>query len=82
LQGNLWTETVSSEKRLQYLIYPRIAALAEAEWTADSIKNDTSFNVRLKTQLLFYQQKKIYYYNPFDPTEHPEAIDIIKKEED
>jgi hexosaminidase len=82
LQGNLWTETVSSQKRLQYLIYPRIAALAEAEWTADSIKNDTSFNMRLKTQLLFYQQKNIYYYNPFDPAEHPEAIDIIKKEED
>ena len=58
LQGNLWTETVISKKRLQYLIFPRMAALAEAGWTAGSAKNDDQFNTRLKAHLLLYDKGK------------------------
>lgn len=79
LQGNLWTETVISKKRLQYLIFPRMAALAEAGWTAGSVKSDSDFNTRLKTHLLFYDKDNIYYYNPFHPDQHPEVIDVRKK---
>jgi hexosaminidase len=79
LQGNLWTEKVISKKRLQYLIFPRMAALAEAGWTAAPAKNDTGFNTRLKAHLLLYDAKNIYYYNPFDPHQHPEAIDVKPK---
>jgi hexosaminidase len=79
LQGNLWTETVISKKRLQYLVFPRMAALAEAGWTAGSAKNDNHFNTRLKAHLLLYEKKNIYYYNPFQPDQHPEAIDVKKK---
>ncbi len=78
-QGNLWTETVVSKKRLQYLIFPRMAALAEAGWTAGSEKNDDQFNTRLKAHLLYYEKENIYYYNPFQPDQHPEAIDVKKK---
>ena len=79
LQGNLWTETVISEKRLQYLIFPRMASLAEAGWTAGSAKNDSNFNTRLKAHLLFYDNKNIYYYNPFHPDQHTEPIDVKNK---
>jgi hexosaminidase len=79
LQGNLWTEKVISKKRLEYLIFPRMAALAEAGWTAAAAKNDTGFNTRLKAHLLLYDEQKIYYYNPFDPHQHPEAIDVKPK---
>ena len=80
LQGNLWTETVVSKKRLQYLLFPRMAALAEAGWTAGSEKNDAQFNTRLKAHLLYYEKANIYYYNPFQPDQHPEAIDVKKGE--
>jgi hexosaminidase len=79
LQGNLWTETVISKKRLQYLVFPRMASLAEAGWTAGSAKNESHFNSRLKAHLLFYNEKTIYYFNPFDPDQHPEPIDVKKK---
>ena len=81
LQGNLWTETVISKKRLQYLLFPRMASLAEAGWTAASAKNDSQFNTRLKAHLLLYKRANIYYYNPFQPDQHPEAIDVRKKED-
>ena len=79
LQGNLWTETVISKKRLQYLIFPRMASLAESGWTASSAKSDSLFNTRLKAHLLYYDRGNIYYYNPFHPDQHPEPIDVKKK---
>ena len=79
LQGNLWTETVISEKRLQYLIFPRMASLAEAGWAIDAAKNDTDFNTRLKAHLLLYDKKRVYYYDPFYPGKHPEPIDISRR---
>jgi hexosaminidase len=79
LQGNLWTETVVSKRRLQYLIFPRMASLAEAGWTAGSAKNDSHFNTRLKAHLILYDKENIYYYNPFQPDQHPEPIDVKKK---
>jgi hexosaminidase len=78
LQGNLWTETVISKKRLQYLLFPRMASLAEAGWTAGSTKNDSQFNTRLKAHLVLYDRSNIYYYNPFQPDQHPEVIDVKK----
>jgi hexosaminidase len=83
IQANLWTETIGSEKRLDFMIFPRIAALAEAAWTDPAKKDESSFDERLKTNFPFYDKDGIYYYNPFDPSAHPEPIDfasrIVKK---
>lgn len=32
-QGNLWTEYIDSPQRLDYMLFPRLGALAEALWT-------------------------------------------------
>ena len=32
IQGNMWTEYVATENHLQYMILPRLAALAECQW--------------------------------------------------
>ena len=75
VQAALWTETVRTTKRLEYLLFPRIAALAETAWTNTDNKNYDQFLVRLKKQLLWYKAAGIYYYDPFDPQKTPEAID-------
>ena len=76
MQANLWTETVGTEKRLDFMVFPRMAALAEAAWTDASLKNEASFNERLKLNFALYDAAGIYYYNPFDPEMHSEAIDF------
>lgn len=73
IQANLWTETVETKQRLQYLIFPRMAAAAEAGWTSTEAKNDELFNRRLKAHLQYYKEAGIYYYNPFVPGENTEA---------
>nr|WP_199156271.1 beta-N-acetylhexosaminidase [Pedobacter sp. ASV2] len=73
VQANLWTETVADNKRLDYLLFPRLAALAETAWTSNENKNLDDFMNRLKAHLLLYKAAGLYYYNPFKPIETPEA---------
>ncbi len=68
IQANLWTERIRSENRLDYLLFPRIAALAESAWTEEENKNLEDFNKRLKKQFPLYRKDKIYYHDPFEPT--------------
>lgn len=79
IQANIWTETVGSEKRLDFMIFPRMAALAEAAWTDSAAKDENSFNERLKADFILYDKAGIYYFNPLDPNAHPEAIDFAPK---
>jgi hexosaminidase len=46
-QGNLWTEYVTSSKLAEYMIFPRVCALAEAVWTPPENKNFEDFTRRL-----------------------------------
>ncbi len=77
VQGSLWTETVNSENRLDYLLFPRIAALSESSWV-EVRTNYPAFEKRLKPHLDLYKKDNIYYYNPLDPNEIPEPV-VIKK---
>lgn len=47
-QGNVWTEWIPSEERLEYMVYPRKLALSEVLWT--NKQNYTSFRNRLSVQ--------------------------------
>ncbi|MCF3111587.1 beta-N-acetylhexosaminidase [Niabella sp. CC-SYL272] len=74
IQANLWTETVPDFNRMDYLVFPRIAALAEAAWTKEELKNYADFTGRLKKQFALYRDDDIYFYNPFNPSEIPEPV--------
>ena len=76
IQANVWTETIADDRRLDFMIYPRISALSEAAWTNAGNKNYEDFLERLKFMLLFYKEKGIYYFNPFEPGSSPEAKGI------
>jgi len=81
IQANLWTETIASGQRLEFLIFPRIASLSESGWTSPKLKNDGDFNQRVRLHLTLYQKEGIYFYNPFAPATTPEKVDFMKKKE-
>ncbi|QPH39606.1 beta-N-acetylhexosaminidase [Pedobacter endophyticus] len=72
IQANIWTETVDNEFRLDYLLFPRIAALAEAAWTEAKNKDFKQFNTRMQPHFLLYGKAGLYYYNPAKPLQNPE----------
>ena len=46
-QGNLWTEKIIFPKNATYMLFPRLAAIAECYWLADG-RNWESFENRVK----------------------------------
>jgi len=48
LQGNVWTEYMPDMRHVEYMIWPRAAALAEVGWTAAEAKDWLSFRRRVK----------------------------------
>lgn len=81
IQANLWTETVDNNNRLDFLIFPRIAALAEQAWTKPERKDYAVFTQHLKQHLQLYKEGGLYYFDPFNNT-HAEPLlnkPILKK---
>jgi hexosaminidase len=60
-QGNLWTEYVPSFKHAQYMIFPRLCALAEVTWSPKAARNYADFTRRLRTQLERLDQLGVNY---------------------
>ena len=59
VQGNLWAEYVSDPAQAEYMTFPRIAAIAEAGWTAKALRSWPSFLDRLETQFERYDSRNI-----------------------
>ena len=63
-QGNLWTEYVLTESHLQYMLFPRALALADAVWAALPRQDFADFAVRLKPSLARFDAQGIHYRKP------------------
>ena len=47
VQGNMWTEYIASAEHLEYMFFPRTAALSEVAWSPKAKKNYDDFCLRL-----------------------------------
>lgn len=61
LQANVWTEHIRSEARVEYMTFPKLAALAEIAWSPAEGLEWSSFQERLPAQLARYQQLGVGY---------------------
>jgi hexosaminidase len=66
-QGNLWTEFVPSPKHAQYMIYPRLCAIAEITWSPKTGRDYADFTHRLQTQFRRFDQMGINYRKEIPP---------------
>lgn len=55
VQANFWTEWVEDASTVQYLMFPRLAAVAEAGWTPQALRNYGNFEQRLQQEPSFYK---------------------------
>lgn len=61
LQANVWSEYIHSPEKVEYMTFPRAAAMAEVAWTARANKNWEDFKKRIETEYERYDQLGIHY---------------------
>ncbi len=62
MQGNVWTEYISTLSHLEYMAFPRAFAVAETGWTPALKKDFEEFLSRLEIQKERYDLMKINYF--------------------
>ena len=72
VQSNLWTEKVVTTERMEYMIFPRLIALAEKGWTDSRNMDYSSFLKRMEKQYRHLDKLGVYYYDGRDTSRHPE----------
>jgi hexosaminidase len=65
-QGNLWTEWVASLPHVEYMLFPRLSALAEVGWSAKDARNWGDFRSRLKIHEQRLDELGVNYRRGFD----------------
>ena len=56
VQANFWTEWVVDAATLEYLLLPRLAAVAEAGWTPQARRDFADFRRRMRPVTNYYKQ--------------------------
>lgn len=60
-QGNVWTEYINTPEHVEYMIMPRMAALAEVVWGTSDATKYHNFQNRLIQHFSVYDKKGINY---------------------
>lgn len=64
VQANLWSEMIPNFKRLQFMAFPRMLALAETAWTSKENKDHKNFEERMMLQYDRLDALNIKYHIP------------------
>ncbi len=60
-QGNMWTEYMEGPAKVEYMLFPRLAALSEVLWTFKSNKNWEDFEKRIPVVFERFDKQKVKY---------------------
>lgn len=66
-QGQVWAEYCKDMRKVEYMTFPRIAAIAEVAWTKPELKDFTDFSKRLDGVMVHYESAKIHFSRPVPP---------------
>ncbi len=61
-QGQLWTEYIQDIRKLEYLAFPRLSALAEVAWSPKAARSYDDFLQRLPTQFQRFDALGVNHY--------------------
>jgi hexosaminidase len=78
-QANVWTEYLPTSEHVEYMVFPRISAMAEVLWSQKDNRNWDSFRKRLITNFQRYEQQGIKPSDAFFDVHFTTAITSDKK---
>src|SRR5216110_1190588 len=63
-QGQIWTEYQRTPKNVEYMVFPRLIALAEVAWTPRELRDFADFSARLAKHLTRLDVLDVNYRRP------------------
>ncbi len=60
-QANVWTEYMADSRQVEYMLFPRLFALAEVVWSPQEARNSRDFLGRVPTQLARLKREGVNY---------------------
>ena len=78
VEACLWTETVANHGRADYMIWPRLCAVAESGWSLPENKDYDSFADRLEMALKYLDGCSVSYFDLRHPGVSPEPAAVKK----
>jgi hexosaminidase len=60
-QANLWTEYIAEPRQAEYMLFPRLFALAEVVWSPQKGRNYREFLGRVPSQLAWLKRQGVHY---------------------
>ncbi len=79
VQANLWTEYISTEKHLEYMLYPRLLALSEVAWTMQKNKNWNDFKRRTSEKIGWLRKNGVNSFELSNEIKIEHQTDTINK---
>lgn len=76
-QGNMWAEYAVNPDHTEYMLYPRLLAVAELTWTPADRKDYASFERRLDNQLVRLDEHHIHYHIPLPEGPMADRVAIV-----
>jgi hexosaminidase len=64
-QGNVWTEYINNQSKLEYMIFPRMSALAEVAWSPKAKRDWSNFEKKLPALIERYRTWQTNYSNAY-----------------
>jgi len=61
VQGNVWTEYLKTPEDVEYMIFPRIFAMSEIQWTPYAKKDYDSLIERIRSLEIYLKENEINY---------------------
>ncbi len=79
-QANLWTEYIPTEQQAEYMVLPRMSALAEVLWTPARQRNWPDFQERMRRQYQRYEALGANYAKSAFNVRQQLTIDSVRRE--
>ncbi len=67
-QANVWTEYLADPRQVEYMLFPRLFALAEVAWSPQAARNYRDFLSRVPVQLAWLKRQGVNYRPLDSPT--------------
>jgi hexosaminidase len=61
-QANLWTEYITDGEKAEYMLFPRICAMAEILWTPKNLQDYPFFQYRMKKYCMRLEKYEIHFH--------------------